>query len=55
MSNNVNILDQDTYFVISGLNVHNIREREYKGTTTKYAMIEDASNPDYPNYFEVEF
>lgn len=52
--NNVNMLDPSKFFSISG-NVANIREREYNGTVTKYIMIEDDSNPDWPNFFEVEF
>jgi|11_taG_2_1085331.scaffolds.fasta_scaffold01896_11 hypothetical protein len=54
MSNDINILDPNAFFKISG-NVHNIREREYNGTVTKYLMIEDNSNPEWPNFYEVEF
>ena len=54
MSNDINILDPNAFFKISG-NVHHIREREYNGTVTKYLMIEDDSNPEWPNYYEVEF
>ena len=52
--NDINMLDPTKFFKISG-NVTNIRERVYNDTTTKYLMIEDASNADWPNYFEVEF
>jgi hypothetical protein len=52
--NNVNILDGSKFFQISG-NVANIRERSYNDTITKYLMIEDVTNPEWPNYFEVEF
>ena len=52
--NDIDMLDPNKFFKISG-NVANIREREYNGNVTKYLMIEDNSNPDWPNYFEVEF
>mgnify|MGYP003949170789 CR=1 FL=1 len=51
---NVNMLDPSKFFSIEGY-VVNIREREYNDTITKYIMIEDDSNPDWPNFFEVEF
>ena len=49
---NVNMLDPSKFFSIEGY-VVNIREREYNDTITKYIMIEDDSNPDWPNFFEV--
>ena len=52
--NDVNILDPNKFFKISG-QVVNIRERVYNENVTKYVMIEDVSNAEYPNYFEVEF
>ena len=51
---NVNMLDPNKFFTIGG-QVVNIRQREYNGNITKYLMVEDATNPDYPNQFEVEF
>lgn len=54
MDNNIDILDDSKYFMISG-NVVNVRQREYNGNITKYVMIEDLTNAQYPNYFEVEF
>ena len=52
--NDVNILDPNKFFKISG-QVVNVRERIYNENKTKYVMIEDVSNAEYPNYFEVEF
>lgn len=52
--NNVSILDPNKFFKISG-KVENIRERVYNDKVTQYVMIEDVSNAEYPNYFEVEF